>query len=177
MRFISCMRVYSKASGEDTNVAVDNEKKYTKAQYSILSCLKKESMRFNELEESAGVSSRTLTKHLRILVPRNVEKVGKAYGITNEGERLLTSLRNLLKGSEKGSSRGYPIDRLDVYMIGREYHCHGVLTGFSRRKLELEQRAAIDKSITQFIKNVRQSIPMGSNWKVSIIWQNKLHLG
>jgi hypothetical protein len=62
-------------------------------------------------------------------------------------------------------------------MIGREYHCHGVLTGSSRRKLELEQRAAIDRSITQFIKNVRQSIPMGSDWKVSIIWQNKLHLG
>jgi len=79
-------------------VAVDNEKKYAKTQYSILSCLKKESMRFNELEESAGVSSRTLTKHLRILVPRNVEKVGKAYGLTNEGESLLTSLRDLLKG-------------------------------------------------------------------------------
>ena len=67
----------------------------------------------------------------------------------------------------------YPIVRLDAHIRHREYHCHGVLTGFSRKKLELEERAAIDRAITKFIKNVRQSIQTGSNWKVSIVWQNK----
>ena len=152
----------------------DNDERYARAEYLILASLEKKSMGFDELETSAGVSSRTLTKHLRVLVPKMVEKVGKSYGLTKDGESRVMNLRDYFNDlRKKGGARGYPIDRLDVDIISDKCDCHGVLTGFSRSRLSVEQRTAANMAITELIKNLMGSIPTGSNWKLHMIWRNR----
>ena len=153
---------------------LDNERKYVRAQSLILATLETGSrMGFNELEKGAGVSSRTLAKHLRVLVPEIVEKVGEKYALTNVGRRRLESIRHQIEDWSKYSPRDVPPEKIEVYMVGRAYSCRSVLTVVSSRALHPEQRMRLDRAMTDLIKSIKQSIPAGSNWKVSTVWQSK----
>lgn len=154
----------------------DNEEKYLRAEYRILRALAANSpLGFNELQRRACVSSKTLDKHLhkQSLVPRTIEKVGEKYRLTSDGGQRMKNIEQQLDGSRKSNPGKFPMEMIEVYSIGPNHSCRGTLTGFSSRKLRLEERANLDKSITELIYKIKQVMPAGSNWKVSMNWRSR----
>ena len=149
---------------------VGNDQKYLDAEYRVLTCLysSDSTLGFNELQERTSVSSRTLAKHLKNLVPKNVRKEDKKYRITDAGRKLV---ENMDQDREIGKKEGPPsyAEMVKVYSLDRNNFCMGTVKVTSSKKLLPQERQKLDKAITNSIRTFNSIVPKESqNWKVSI---------
>ncbi|HKM51734.1 MAG TPA: hypothetical protein VJZ75_11205 [Candidatus Bathyarchaeia archaeon] len=150
-----------------------NIQKHLQAEYQLLSALATEHspVSFNQLQEKASISSRTLAEYLQNFTPTIVRKLGRKYSITEAGiERLRNIKRDLeMLTKEGGGGRQYYVDSIEVFFIGPKNFCKGTLKVTSPRKLPLGEREKMDKAITDAILTFRSLVPEGSkNWRLSI---------
>jgi len=146
--------------------------KQLKAEYQILSELASadSAIGFNELQEKASVSSRTLAEHLKNSIPKIVQKVGGKYRITEDGRQRVENLkRDPEMWTRKGRGRRSAVEMVEVYSISPKRFCKGTLKVTSPRKLLVEERGNLDKALTQTIRTFSSIVPEGSrNWRICI---------
>ena len=146
--------------------------KQLKAEYQILSELASadSAIGFNELQEKASVSSRTLAEHLKNSIPKIVQKVGGKYRITEDGRQRVENLkRDPEMWTRKGRGRRSAVEMVEVYSIIPKRFCKGTLKVTSPRKLLVEERGNLDKALTQTIRTFSSIVPEGSrNWRICI---------
>lgn len=150
---------------------VGNVQEYLKAEYQVLKNLASSdsALGFNELQEKTSVSSRTLAKHLKNLVPKNVQKEGEKYRITDEGRQLVTDIkRDLEIWKKKGGSRQSHVETVEVYSIGPKHFCKGTVKVTSTRELLPKERKKLDKAVTYAIRTFSSIVPDSRNWRISI---------
>ncbi|WP_455279345.1 DUF7347 domain-containing protein [[Eubacterium] cellulosolvens] len=149
---------------------VGNDQKYLRVEYQVLSGLDSSdsALGFNELQEKTTVSSRTLAKHLKNLVPKNVQKDGKKYRITDAGRKLVEDIKQDPKVWKKGGHQSH-VEMVEVYSIDRNHFCRGTVKVKFNRKLLPKERKKLDKAITHTIRTFSSIIPEESrNWRFSI---------
>ncbi|MGA2785006.1 MAG: hypothetical protein ABSF09_09955 [Candidatus Bathyarchaeia archaeon] len=149
-----------------------NIQKLLQAEYQLLSALATEHspVPFNELQEKASISSRTLAKYIHNS-PKIVQKLGRKYSITEAGiERLRNIKRDLETWTKKEGDDGqYDVDPVEVVFIGPKNFCKGTLKLTSPRDLLPGEREKMDRAITDAIRTFRSLVPEGSkNWRLSI---------
>ncbi|MCW4043712.1 MAG: hypothetical protein NWE90_08330 [Candidatus Bathyarchaeota archaeon] len=151
---------------------VGNVQEYMKAEYQVLRDLASSysALGFNELQEKTSVSSRTLAKHLKNLVPKNVQKEGEKYRITDAGRQLVANIKpDLGTWTKKGGSRQSCVETVEVYSIGPKHFCKGTVKVTSTRELLPKEREKLDKAITHAIRTFSSIVPEDSgNWRISI---------
>lgn len=151
---------------------LSNRQKQLKAEYQILSQLASadSAIGFNELQEKASVSSRTLAEHLKNSPPTIVQKVGGKYRITDAGRQRVENLkRDLEMWTREGRGRRSGVEMVEVYSISPEHFCKGTLRVTPPRKLLWEERANLDKALTHTIRTFSSIVPEGSkNWRICI---------
>ena len=149
-----------------------NDQEYMKVRYRVLRDLASSdsTLRFNELQEKASVSSRTLAKHLKHLVPKNVQKEGEKYRITDEGRQLIEDIKlNLELWNKKGGSYQSHEEMVEVYSISSKNLCRGKVIVTSSKKLLPKERKKLDEAITSAIRTFISSAPKNyMNLKVYI---------
>ena len=150
-----------------------NMQKHLQAEYQLLSALAAEHspVAFNQLQEKASISSRTLAEYIQNFTPTIVQKHGRKYSITEAGiERLRNIKRDLETWTKKRyESRQDYVETVPVFFIGPKNFCKGTLKLTSPRKLLLEEREKMDRAITDAIRTFRSLVPEGSkNWRLSI---------
>jgi hypothetical protein len=149
-----------------------NRQKQLKAEYQILSELASADspMGFNELQEKASVSSRTLAEHLKNSIPPIVRKVGGKYRITDAGRQRVENIEwDLEMWTREGRGRRSAVEMVEVYSISPKRFCKGTLKVTSSRKLLGEERGNLDKALTHTIRTFSSIVPEGSrNWRISI---------
>jgi len=146
--------------------------KHLKAEYQVLSVLASEDspIGFNELQEKASVSSRTVAEHLKNFIPTIVQRIGRKYFITNAGrQRVAIIERDLEKWRKKGAACRFPVETVEVYSIGPKCYCKGTVKVTCPRRLLPKERGNLDEAITQTIKTFSSIVPQeSSNWRISI---------
>jgi len=151
-----------------------NQPKYMTAEYQILRALESAGspVGFNELEKRAGVSSRTLAKHLRELVPKLVHNVKGKYDLTDDGRTYKGEVESQLDEWRRSRrSNQPPKEIVEVYSIGPSYTCRGRFAVSCQRKLQERERENLDKALTEAIRTVKSAIPNASRTcRVSINW-------
>ena len=150
---------------------VGNVQEYMKAEYQVLRDLASSysALGFNELQEKTSVSSRTLAKHLKNLVPKNVQKEGKKYRITDTGRQLVADIKRDFMWKKKGGSRQSHVESVEVYSIGPKHFCKGSVKVTSTRELLPKERKKLDKAVTYAIRTFNSIVPEDSrNWRISI---------
>ncbi|WP_455282159.1 DUF7347 domain-containing protein [[Eubacterium] cellulosolvens] len=149
-----------------------NDQEYLKIKYRVLRDLASSdsALGFNKLQEKTSVSSRTLAKHLKHLVPKNVQKEGEKYRITDTGRQLIEDIkRDLELWNKKGESYQSHEEIVEVYSISSKHFCRGTIKVTSTKKLLPKERKKLDKAITSVIRTFISSVPENSrNWKISI---------
>ena len=153
---------------------IGNVQKYFKTEYRVLRDLASSdsALGFNELQEKTSVSSRTLAKHLKNLVPKNVQKEGEKYHITDSGRHFKTDVKRKLKHLKKKSCQSH-VGKVEVYSIGPKHFCKGTMEVTSTRELLPKEREKLDKAITYAIRTFRSIVPEDSrNWRISIYSHN-----
>ena len=151
-----------------------NMQKHLQAEYQLLSALAAEHspVAFNQLQEKASISSRTLAKYIQNS-QTIVQKLGRKYSITEAGiERLRNIKRDLETWTKKrDGSRQYYVeeDPIEVFFIGPKNFCKGTLKVTPTRKLLPGEREKMDRAISDAIRTFRSLVPEGSkNWRLSI---------
>jgi len=151
-----------------------NIQRHLDAECRVLSVLALEgsSIGFNELQERASVSSRTLAEHLKNLTPTIVQKIRGKYCIRDAGRQRIENIEQDLKRWAKNSrGRQSHVEIVEVHSIGPKHFCKGTLKVTSPRRLLLGERGNLDKAITHAIRTFSSIVPQGSrNWRISIYW-------
>src|SRR4030042_2761084 len=151
---------------------VGNDQKYLKAEYQVLSGLASadSALSFNELQKKTSVSTRTLAKHLKNFVPKDVQKEGKKYRITDAGRQLVANIKQDLEiWTKKGKNRQSYVGTVEVYSIGPKHFSKGTMKVTSPRKLLRKDREKLDRAVTYAIRKFSSVVPEDStNWRVSI---------
>jgi len=149
-----------------------NDQKYLRAKHRVLKCLASadSALGFNELQEKASVSTRTLAKHLKNLDPTTVQKEGEKYRVTDAGRQLVRDIEHALETwTKKGGARQSQVETVEVYSIGPKHFCRGTVKATSTRRLLLKERKRLDKAITLAIRTFSSIVPEDStDWRVSI---------
>lgn len=147
--------------------------KYMTAEYQILRALESADspVGFNALEKRAGVSSRTLAKHLGRLAPRMVHNVKGKYDLTDDGRRYKGEVERQLDEWRR-SRRSEEV--IEVYSVGPSYTCRGRFAVSCQRKLQERERESLDKALTEAIRTVKSAMPNASRTcRVSINWSSR----
>ena len=154
-----------------------NQPKYMTAEYRILRALESADspMGFNALEKRAGISSRTLAKHLRGLAPRMVQNVKGKYDLTDDGKTYRGEVeRQLDEWRRTRRSNQPPEEIVEVYSIGPSYTCRGRFAVSCQGKLQEHERESLDKALTKAIRTVKSAIPnVARTCRVSINWSSR----
>jgi hypothetical protein len=123
---------------------------------------------FNELQQKASVSSRTLAEHLKNFTPTIAQKVGRKYRITQAGIERLKNIEQDLETWKRRGKRDY-VEAVEVYFIGPEYSGKGILRVTSPKPLEVKEYAKMDAAITSAFGTFRSLVPKDSkNWRLSV---------
>jgi hypothetical protein len=133
---------------------------------------------FNMLQKKACLSSKTVAEHLKVFVPKLVEKMNGKYCLTNQGKEYMKNLEQELNALKQYKESHFPPEIVEVYSIGPSYSCRGTLEVSYPRRLLLDERASLDKAITQAvhhdIQTVMSTIPKGCRCcKISINWYSR----
>ena len=154
-----------------------NQPKYVTAEYQILRALESADspVGFNALEKRAGVSSRTLAKHLGRLVPKLVHNVKGKYDLTDDGRRYKGEVESQLDEWRRSRRSNQPPEEIvEVYSVGPSHTCRGRFAVSCQRKLQMREHESLDKALTEAIRIVRSAIPNASRTcRVSINWSSR----
>jgi DNA-binding HxlR family transcriptional regulator len=154
-----------------------SQTKYVTAEYQILRALESADspVGFNALEKRAGVSSRTLAKHLGRLVPKLVHNVKGKYDLTNDGRRYKAEVESQLdEWRRRRRSNQPPEEIVEVYSVGPSYTCRGRFVVSCHGKLQERERESLDRALTEAIRTVKSAIPNASRTcRVSINWSSR----
>jgi len=149
-----------------------NMQRQLEAEYRVLSRLASADLPigFNELQEKASISSRTLAEHLKNLIPTTVQKIRGKYCITDDGRQRMNDIKqNLDTWTSESRGNQFHVEMIEVYSIGPEHCCKGTLKVTSPRRLLPQERGKMDKALTHAIRKFSSMVPQGSrNWRISI---------
>ena len=150
---------------------VANQFKELRNQDAILKALRSRgSSRFTDIVRETGLSTRTMSKHLKSLCSRGlIAKLGARYEVTGMGLEFLGSLKDQLEKfdqyskiqSARSLTRHYAVE---VTTIGpfSSHHCLGVFYITRPRALQPQERQQMDRALTKAMHTITASIPNGS---------------
>lgn len=148
-----------------------NIQRHLKAECQILNVLASADgpVGFNELQRKSSVSSKTLAEQLRNLVPVIARKVGGKYIITDAGRQRVRIIEQDLEKWSKGGMRRFRAEAVEVYSMGPEHYCKGMVKVSSLRRLEWQERRILDRAIIDAIRRFGSIVPRDCrSWRVSI---------
>jgi len=136
-----------------------------KSQYAILNALRDLKLtRFNEVLLKSKVSSRTLSKHLRLLVNRGLtQKQDRKYRITSVGVETLAQLADKLEKFHQHNLR-LPSRRnlrdysVEVTRISPSETCVAIIHIMAPRR-GFSERTKIDRALTEAIRTIMECVP------------------
>lgn len=150
-------------------VNIYNEFQFLSSQHAILAGLENlQPKRFKEIQREARVGPVTLSKHLGMLVAQAlVEKDDGRYRITSMGVRYLGYLagklgkfdRYRMRLASLNTKRLLRHDAVEVTRIGPSGACLGILHVSLPRWLRLQERAKIDRALTEIIHIIAGCVP------------------
>jgi DNA-binding Lrp family transcriptional regulator len=131
-------------------------------------------MRYKEIEERTGVSSRTLSKHLRDLVTRGlIDKRDRRYCITSIGLQYLPRLADQLGNFRQckmtlaslGGKRLMRHTAVEVTRITPSETCVGIVHVSVPRRVESSERYKMDRALTNALYTIADSLSLPKDFK------------
>jgi len=153
-------------------VNIYNEFRLLGSQHAILAALENlQPKRFKEILRESRVGRKTLSKHLNNLVARAlVAKDDRWYRITSMGVGYLGHLAQQLEKFDQyrmrlaslNTKRLLRHDAVEVTRIGPSGTCIGIFHVSLPRRLRLQERAKIDRALTETILIITGCVPEDS---------------